>query len=120
MEYPYTRTEMFGYVTAPMATLYVCQVSYVFLAALTTLPGPLSGMFSESDFYRDRDEARLRFGSLSFRFREEVLNVNGTIADAVVQTLHHIQGATHASVQFRIGRGIHIRSHLVRVPAGRD
>ena len=72
-KYPYTRHEIFSYVTGPSLTLIVGQVAYVFTASMIAN--------NERDELRDislekylylRDKEKLVFGHLEFKFKKKI------------------------------------------------
>jgi hypothetical protein len=69
--YPYTRTDLFHYLTAPSATLVVAQLAYVLLGGLAFSNATPYRMSFEK-FCRLRDNAQLKFVDFSLRFKKEI------------------------------------------------
>lgn len=72
-KYPYTRHEMFSYVTGPSLTLIVGQVAYVYTASMISKneKNELNDISLEKYLYL-RDQEKLVFGHLEFKFKKKI------------------------------------------------
>jgi hypothetical protein len=114
--YPYTQHEVFGYITAPTATLYACQLAYVLMGGLSLKTPEMVeqlGVGTWSRFVVQRDTAALRFATFSTRFRSEVENSGSIPAYIKVAQTRKARSNLHCIMEFNIGVGISGRVHAV-------
>jgi hypothetical protein len=114
--YPYTQGQIFRYVTAPMATLYACQLAYVLVGGMVIANHPATSCIrTYQSFLRLRDETLLRFARLETRFRVEVRNEWPIPAKISVESSKRFATHSHYTVEFQIGEGVTGGIHAVIV-----
>jgi hypothetical protein len=112
--YPYTRRQIFHYVTAPTATICVCQVAYVFIGGIVLKCSKLQkelGLVDWIDFTRNRDAASLRFARFDVQFRREVKAMHTIPASMWLTRVRKFKGWKHCVMEFTIGDGISGKIH---------
>jgi len=115
--YPYTQTQVFEYVTAPAATLIVCQLAYVLVGGLIATENPVvRPCISWDQFVQLRDAALLRFTRYEARFHAEVPNRVPIPCMIAMGKTKHLNSCLHCVMSFEIGNGIfgEVRSAVVR------
>jgi hypothetical protein len=113
--YPYTKTQLFDYITAPTANLIGCQLTYVLTGGLLFLgtKHPSAPDFDWDAFLRLRDKALLKFSSFKLDFRREVKNSDSLKCKAELLHIKRIMNHTHTDIRFEIEQGIQGSIHGV-------
>jgi len=117
-KYPYTTHSTFDYITAPTATLFVCQLAYVLVGGLTLRNPELAlslGGLSWDTFLRRRNEALLRFTNITTRFSSAVPNTGNTPAKITTTQSRRHRGLVHCRMSFTINACISGEVHGVIV-----
>jgi hypothetical protein len=104
--YPYTREQLFAYITAPTTTLLACQLAYVLLGGTILARHPLFKEISWNNFLDLRDNALLRFAKFDVRFKSEVVNKEPINVSIHIEKTMRFHSTVHYRMPFRIGAGI--------------
>jgi hypothetical protein len=106
--YPFTNRRVFQYITSATAALMVSQLTYVLIGSLVILRyPPLLAFFGDLQKFRmARDDAKLMFGRLEFRFGARVTNSKQIRASIQLSRSCVLNGELHCMLGFHIGDGI--------------
>ena len=118
--YPYTTKQIFGYITAPTATIFACQLAYVLVGGMVlsnTEHLIVRRVKTWENFLSLRDEALLRFGRFDIRFFEEVENKYPISGYIEIGWTRCIGGTILSLMEFRIGDGIGGKIHAALLEA---
>jgi len=101
--YPYTKEDLFQYITGATAVLYLAQLSYVFSAVLIEhRVFEATKDISYEDFLALRDKARTYFTMLNSVFKKPVANSDNTNVVMEVTGVKNIGKAIIADMDFNL------------------
>jgi hypothetical protein len=114
--YPYTEHEVFSYVTAPTATLYIAQMAYVLIGGLVlSANASVSKYANWKEFVRWRDHASLRFAEVAMRFRGSLSNSEIHEATMGITNIRRLGTAVFCTLEFSIGDRLFGQVHAVEI-----
>lgn len=114
--YPYTKEDLFQYITGTTAVLYLAQLSYVFSAVLIEhRVFEATKDISYEDFLVLRDKTQTYFTTLNLKFNKPIANSDNLSVVMEVTGVKNIRNAIIADINFNFQNCIVGHLQLVMV-----